>query len=390
MAGLTLTALLQPALDRGLTTALIDPAPQPSSGAPGSPSFDDRATALSGQTLDVLQRLGLSELNSVVSDILEIEVSDHGHLGYHHMRAAEQQFDRYGAVIANRSLGSLLWQHTQALPVDWRFGQSVSKARPINDGIELTLADGHQIHAGLLVLCDGGRSSLTEQLGLQAQTVDFNAVARIATVETTLPHQGKAFERFTQQGPIALLPFGDFSALVWTAPKATQSTWPSTPEDAIPLLEAQFGQRLGRVRRIGDWQQYPLIERTLSQPVGHHFIALGNTAATLHPVAGQGFNLALRGVQRFADLINRTHDEGAGQLPSFQELTTLAETIQGDQDLTAGFSRQLISLFGSANPLLQIGRGLGLNSLDRHPSLSRLFALNSMGLLAAAPVSQGS
>lgn len=389
MVGLTLAALLQPALERGLNIALIDPASRPDDGQPSSPSFDDRATALSGQSLDALHRLGLTGLDSVLSDILEIEVSDQGHLGYHQMRATDQRFDRYGAVIANRALGALLWRRVSELPIDWHFGQSVQSARPVANGMEMTLENGHKLHADLMVLCDGGRSNLTEQLGLQTQHKDFQALARIATVETQHPHQGRAFERFTAQGPIALLPFGDYSALVWTGPIHPQAAWPETADQAIPLLEAQFGQRLGRIRRISSWQQYPLIERTLSQPLGHGFLALGNTAATLHPVAGQGFNLALRGVQRFADQVIRNVNKPAGRLPDFNELTRLVKDIQRDQGLTAGFSRQLIELFGSSNPLLQVGRGLGLNSLDRHPTLSRLFALNSMGLLAATPALQG-
>lgn len=384
MAGLTLLAALQPAIIQGLSVAVIDPAPQPTLGQPHSPSFDDRATALSAQTLLTLEHLGLQNLTTVTADIERIEVSDRGHFGYHDMSAASQGFERFGAVIANRTLGALLWQRVNQLPVNFLFERQVASVKPEPKGHVLTLDDGQTLHTTLLVLCDGGRSPLSQKLGLQHQEKPFHAHARIATVETSLPHRGTAFERFTEYGPIAMLPFGDYSALVWTVPDVEMHSMPTDPDWARSWLDEHFGQRLGRFRKISDWQEYPLIERTLSHPIGHGFIALGNTAATLHPVAGQGFNLAIRGVQRCADMINTIWAEQSS-MPEYSKLAELAAQIQSDQDRTVGFSRQLINLFGSKNPLLQLGRGIGLNSLDRHPSFSRLFALNSMGLLSAPP-----
>lgn len=386
MAGLTLLASLKPAIDQGLKVAVIDPAPAPAGGQIQSPSFDDRATALSAQALQALQALDLTGLESAVSDIRRIEVSDRGHFGFHEMAASQLGFERFGAVIANRTLGNLLWQQVKTIPAGHYFGQQVQTVQPRADGHQLRLSDGTELHTELLVLCDGGRSALTQQLGLHYRERSFHASARIATVETSSPHRGAAFERFTESGPIALLPFGDYSALVWTVPDDQQHDLPDDPDSARTWLDDHFGQRLGRIRRVSAWQEYPLTERTLDHPIGHGFIALGNAAATLHPVAGQGFNLALRGVQRCAESINRHWCETA-TLPDYQALDTLAGAIQHDQDQTVRFSRQLIQLFGSGNPLIQLGRGLGLNSLDRHPAFSRLFALNSMGLLAAAPLS---
>ncbi len=388
MTGLTLVAALQPAIEQGMKVALIDPAQKPNAVQAGSPSFDDRATALSAQTLTSLQDIHLPGLEPVLSNIKRIEVSDQGHVGYHEMTASQAGFDRYGAVIANRALGSLLWQRTQNLPIDWHFETEVNAITPLAQGHRLTLSKGTELEAGLVLLCDGGRSSLAQRLGFHVQQKPFHAHARVATVKTSQPHEGCAFERFTASGPIALLPFGEYSALVWTLPDAQLSKMPSTRETALQWLNEYFGQRLGTITDISDWQDYPLTEKTIDMQASHGLLVLGNSAATLHPVAGQGFNLAIRGLMRAARLICQVWRDQK-TLPDFAQLNSLAGDILSDQQQTVLFSRELINTFGSHNPLLQLGRGIALGSLDRHPSCSKTFALASMGLLAGTPTLSG-
>ena len=385
MSGLTMAAAVKPALDAGLTITMIDPASAPEHSAPASPSFDDRATALSEQTLDSLQALGLNLDESGLTDIRAIEVSNRGHAGYHRMRAAEQGRKRYGAIIANRSFGALLWRHCRQSKIHCQFEQQVARIEPRQNGHLIHLSSGEQVTTKLLILCDGGRSELAQELGFQSVQRPFNAVARIATVTTEIGHQGQAFERFTDQGPIALLPFGQFSALVWTIPERNLSTHPMDKAAALSFLNAQFGQRLGRIKDISDWQQYPLIEKYTTAVTSHHCLMLGNAAATLHPVAGQGFNLAARGIMRSAELINKTYLEGKS-LPQFDALNELSQANLRDQHTTLVASRALIELFGTRNPIIQLGRNLGLNSLDRHPLFSQIFALAGMGYLADGPI----
>lgn len=384
MAGFTLLAALKPAIAKGLRVALIDPAPKPEAKEIHSPSFDDRATALSEQALSVLESLQIHGLSNAVSPITEIEVSDKGHIGFHKMSAESASFERYGAVVANQSLGQLLWQHIENLDVDWRFKTEVSTGSLTQNGTKLTLNSGEAIDAGLCILCEGGRSGLANQFGLTGTEFPFRARARIATVKTSHPHNGVAFERFTCQGPIALLPFGEFSALVWTIPDEIYESIPGNSASVLNYLDENFGQRLGRVEQISDWHEYPLTEKTLTKIATHGVLALGNSAATLHPVAGQGFNLAIRGITRAAEQINK-HWIEEQTLPPFEMINTLAEAILADQQKTVRFSRELIRVFSSGNPLTQLSRGIGLNSLDRHPELSKIFALASMGLLAGTP-----
>jgi len=385
MVGMTLIAALQPAIEQGLGVTLIDPAPQPEQRLTASPSFDGRATALSAQALQVFSALKMANLEQALSNIQDIEVSDRGQAGFLQLQARELGFQRFGAVIANADLGALLWQKIHPLPVQWRFNSQAVKLTPKQNGQSVALADGTLMHADLVILCDGGRSKLHESLGFSLQEKSFQALARVATLTTAQAHRGKAFERFTELGPIALLPFDQASTLVWTVPHDLADALPNSSATAIPWLEQRFGQRLGRITSLSDWSEYPLIERQMATTCSHGFLALGNAAATLHPVAGQGFNLALRGLARSANLINRQYSQDR-RLPSFSQLNAVAATIARDQAKTADVSRELIRLFQSPAPLLRWGRGLGLNSLDRHPSLRQGVALAGMGLLENVPV----
>lgn len=384
MAGLTMAAALNSTCYQYCRVTVVDPAPAATNLAPASPSFDDRSTALAAYTVSALQSLGITSLHKVATAIQSIEVSDQGHLGYHLMTAPDNE--PYGYVIGNKQLGALLWQNVQQKPVNFLHSESVIRINPVPNGHRLTLASGKQLTADLVIVCDGGRSKLSEQLGFSEKSHNFNAIARVASVKTTQHHQGRAFERFTANGPIALLPFGDYSALVWTLPAERYEHFTAlSRSEALDELNLEFGQRLGRINDISTWQDYPLAERQLLSLAGHHFLALGNTAATLHPVAGQGFNLAIRGIMRSAQCINQaltTHQ----RLPSFAQLNELSNTILIDQNVTAGSSKALINIFASKQAALQLGRGAALSVLDRHPSASELFTLASMGWLQNAPL----
>lgn len=388
LVGLTLVRALQPALSAGARLVVIDPAPTPTNQAPQSPSFDDRATALAAYSCLALRRLGLGEsLDRYASAIRWIEVSDKGHAGYQVMDAADHPESAFGQVIGNAALGQILWQGVQSIPgVDWRFGTRVQNLIPGQSDSSLHLDNGDSLATRLVILCDGGRSPLTGQLGIGHEVRDYQARAVIATARTEQPHAGRAYERFTDTGPIAMLPFGDYSALVWTVPSRLEKRFQALDErDRLALLNQRFGQRLGRITELGPLTGYPLQRRTATELVRHRLLVLGNAAATLHPVAGQGFNLALRSVMRTATLLNRQliQGEDAGAIAP---LRTLAASIQADQAITAGFSDALVRSFGSERPWLQLGRALGLNTLDRHPQLARGFALASMGLLQGAPL----
>ena len=391
MVGLTLASALRPALNAGARLVLVDPAPQPTDSAPQSPSFDDRATALSSLTSTALDRLGLwSRLEPHASAINWIEVSDRGHAGYQVMDAEEFPGHSFGSVVANRNLGVVLWQGCQDLPsVKWRFDTSVERLEPDNEYQQLQLSSGETLRARQVFLCDGGRSPLARRLGIQYRQQDYQASARVTSVRTEEHHGGRAFERFTEDGPIALLPFGEYSALVWTVPDRLLSRIRAMSKtEQLGWLNERFGQRLGRITDISEPSSYPLILRQCREPVRHRLMVLGNSAATLHPVAGQGFNLAMRSVLRTAERMNATllNAEDPGD---YRGLRDLAAEIDRDQWLTATLSDGLVRTFANPQPWFQLGRNLGLNMLDRHPLLSKVFTLTSMGVLQGAPLPKG-
>lgn len=388
MVGFTLACALRPALESGARVVLVDPAPRPVRSTPRSPSFDDRATALSAFSCSAFDRLGLwSRLAPLASDIRWIEVSDRGHAGYQVMDADEFPGYPFGAVVANASLGQVLWQQAETLPnVDWCFEATVARMTARETHQQLELTSGRTLGARQVFLCDGGRSPLSRSLGLRHSLKDYRARARVATLRTEEPHRGRAFERFTEDGPIALLPFGDYSALVWTLPERLHPRVATlTTEQQRDWLDRHFGYRLGRITALGETVEYPLVLRQALEPARHRLLVLGNSAATLHPVAGQGFNLALRSVMRAARAMNRCLAT-ASDPGDYATLKQLAQQIATDQAMTARFSDGLVNAFASNRPLVRLGRNLGLNLLDRHPSLRNAFTLASMGLLQGAPL----
>ena len=389
MVGLSLALALKPSLEAGKRLVLIDPAPQPGDQTPHSPSFDDRATALADYSCRVLEHLGVWPLLSPHASPIEwIEVSDKGHLGYQALNS-QALFNRsFGAVVSNANLGQALWQKARELPaVEWAFGESVERIESHKAQQHLILGGRKVLAARQVFLCDGGRSPLLQQLGIATQQRPYQARAIIASVRTEQPHQGRAYERFTDHGPIALLPFGDHCALVWTYPNRLHKRLIAmTPAQQLDWLNQHFGQRLGRITEISSTQSYPLNLVQAVTPIRHRLMAIGNSAATLHPVAGQGFNLAMRSLMRSAQYCNQCFAEGK-EPGAFKGLQQLADTIAADQRQTAFFSDQLVRQFSSTNPLLAAARSLALGSLDRHPLAQKAFALASIGLLQNAPLS---
>ncbi|MHA7880420.1 MAG: FAD-dependent monooxygenase [Saccharospirillum sp.] len=389
MVGLSLALALKPSLAAGHRLVLIDPAPQPSDRAPQSPSFDDRATALADYSCRALAELGIwAHLAEHASPIDWIEVSDRGLPGYQVLDSQRLLGQAFGAVVSNANLGQALWQAAQTLPsVDWRFGTRVATVESHTAHQTLVLSDDQTLSARQVFLCDGGRSPLLRKLGIGVRHQPYQAMARIATVRTEQPHQGRAFERFTDQGPIALLPFGEYCALVWTYPERLDKRLSTLSEtQQLDWLNEAFGQRLGRILQISATQAYPLSLMQAVHPLRHRLMAVGNSATTLHPVAGQGFNLAMRSLMRTARHCNQCLANGDDP-GDYQGLQALFAAIEADQRQTALLSDQLVRRFTSTNPLTRLARTLALGSLDRHPLAQQAFALTSMGLVHGAPLS---
>ena len=377
LVGASLALALQAgAKARGWKIVLIEPF------APGDayqPSYDARSSALSFGARRIYERLGVwQQISRRAEPILQILVSDRGRFGAARLSAIEEGVPALGYVVENAWLGQCLWQGLDKDVISWRCPAEVKRMQPLTDGYRLTLDDETELECDLAILADGGRSSLREQLGIGVRQRPYNQSALIANITPSEAHCGQAFERFTDEGPMALLPLPENRcALVWTrAGMDAQRLADLDDRSFLSELQGVFGYRLGTLRQVGARHLYPLTLVEAEEQVRPHLAVLGNAAHSLHPIAGQGFNLSLRDADALAEALLASKSQPG----DFATLQAYRERQRLDQQLTVGFSDQVTRLFGSANPLVGVGRNLGLLGLDLLPPAKRWFARQAMGL----------
>ncbi|MBX8597071.1 2-octaprenyl-6-methoxyphenyl hydroxylase [Pseudomonas cichorii] len=377
LVGASLALALQTgAKARGWKIVLIEPF------APGDsyqPSYDARSSALSFGARRIYERLGLwQQITRRAEPILQIQVSDRGRFGATRLAAMEEGVPALGYVVENAWLGQCLWAGLDREVVTWRVPAEVKHMQALADGYRLTLNDETELECDLAVLADGGRSSLREQLGIGVRERSYDQSALIANITPSEAHCGQAFERFTDDGPMALLPLPENRcALVWTR-KGNDTQRLAALDDRSFLSELQnvFGYRLGTLRQVGSRHVYPLSLVEAEEQVRSHLVVLGNAAHSLHPIAGQGFNLSLRDADALAEALLES-DKLPGDLST---LLAYRERQRLDQQMTVGFSDKVTRLFGSTQPVVTAGRNLGLLGLDLLPPAKRWFARQAMGL----------
>lgn len=377
LVGASLALALQPlARERGWTITLVEPF------APGNgyqPSYDARSSALSYGTRLIYEHLGVwAAIARHAEPIRNIHVSDRGRFGATTLEAAEAGVPALGYVVENAWLGQCLWAALDPERVSWRCPAEVTALRAELNGYRLTLADETQLTCSLAVLADGGRSGLRDQLGVEVKVREYDQTALIANVSFNQPHNGQAFERFTDDGPLALLPLPDNRcALVWTRKPVDAKCLQALPDAAfLAQLQQSFGYRLGTLTQVGARSLYPLALAEAREQVRRNLVVLGNAAHSLHPIAGQGFNLSLRDVQALAQALAAS-DTPPGELAALQGYVAAQ---QRDQQWTIGFSDQVTRLFSQPGRWVAHGRNLGLLGLDLLPPARQWFARQAMGM----------
>ncbi|WP_017429091.1 2-octaprenyl-6-methoxyphenyl hydroxylase [Vreelandella jeotgali] len=388
LVGASLGCALAPLMERyGLRVAIIEAAPLPASPQHEAwqPSFDARASAIAEGSAERFRRLGVwSEMRREAAPIRHIHISERGRLGATRLDARDVNVEALGHVIPNAWMGRVLHRQLaemEELALEWHCPARVERIAPVAAGHSLALSDGSELVAGLTVLADGGRSGLKEQLGIHSQAGDYAQTALIANVEVSQPHHGVAHERFTAEGPIALLPLaGNTMELVWTHPEGDEKARMDLSDgDFLVALQRAFGDRAGRFTRVSKRYAYPLSLVTAEETVRPGLAVLGNAAHALHPVAGQGFNLALRGVTDLVDALESSLSEG--RVPG--DMATLGAFDRKrarDRRSVVRFSDGLIRLFGAQWPLLPQARAAGLVGLNLAGPLRRDVARRAMGL----------
>ncbi|QOR37081.1 2-octaprenyl-6-methoxyphenyl hydroxylase [Billgrantia diversa] len=384
LVGASLACALAPLIERhGLTVAVIETAPiLDSTAAPWQPSFDARSSAIAQGSAERFRAMGLwPTMAEQAAPILRIHVSERGRLGVTRLTAAELDKTALGYVIPNAWMGRVLHRRLAELPLDWHCPASVETIVPEAEGYRLALSNGCTLRAGLTVLADGGRSGLKEQLGIGSDSAPYDQVALIANVEMSQPHDGVAYERFTREGPIALLPLtGQQMTLIWTHTAGREKARLALGDgDFLTELQRAFGDRAGRFRRVGSRHAYPLTLVTARETIRPGLAVLGNAAHSLHPVAGQGFNLALRGVTDLVAALEQALASGES-LGGMLALRDFEARRIVDRHQVIRFSDGLVRLFGVDNGLLAHARAAGLVGLNLIGPLRRGLARRAMGL----------
>lgn len=358
---------------------LIERQPFRTAEAPQSPSFDARSTALSAGSLTVLERLGvLDAVLARAASIATVHVSRQHRLGLTRLSAAEQSLPRLGAVVENRWLGHVLLEAlSRDAAIQVRAPAALSAITRTAEGYTARLENGETLTTPLLIAADGARSRTREWLGISARHQDLGHDALIANLALAAPHGGVAFERFLDDGPLALLPLPEQRfALIWTGPREQAQAWMALDDTAfLDALRARLGASVPPLARVGERHCYPLVLTQACAQAVPFAAVVGNAAHTLHPVAGQGFNLTVRDLALLAERVAGSADPGR-----LDRLEQWAAERRRDQALIHRASQWLPEWFRVRQPLFAHGRQLGLLALDLLPGARQRFARRAMGL----------
>jgi 2-octaprenyl-6-methoxyphenol hydroxylase len=387
MVGMSLAAALR---SLPLDVVVIEPVP---AGSDAQPSFDERITALSNGSRRILEGIGVwAPVAADATPIRHIHVSDRGRFAMARLSAEEQGVPALGYTLANRVLGAALDSACQGAPrLEILCPATVTEVRPGDDRASLSV-DGAfhgSIEARLVVAADGARSAVRAAFGIEATVRDYDQHAIIANVVPEKFHDFVAYERFTEDGPMAVLPLTDGRCtIVWTMSPAAASAAMALGEQAfLAAFQDRFGYRLGRFTRIGRRFSYPLSLTRSDRQVAHRAVIIGNAAQGLHPIAGQGFNLGLRDVATLAeviadDLASRGEQVDPGEAAP---LARYASWRRADRRTVIAFTDALVRVFASPLPPVRAVRDASLLLFDLAAPAKHAFARVTMGLAGRLP-----
>lgn len=382
LAGLLLGYVVAASCRDRLSVTLIERA------LPETPeaSLDTRATAISRESKVLLEKWGLWQAVSVGAQPIEdIHVSRSARFGSATLRDPVEDLEPMGWVIENSVLQHALVSSAALKGVTLLEGAEVVDFYAMGDRPRLTLSTGDAIEADLVVIADGANSSLRSALGIGAVHHAPSQFAIAVNCETEAVASGVAYERFTPEGPLALLPIPNASSsrarynVIWCAHRERQSELLELSDgDFIDALQAAFGWRAGKITRVGRRTGWPLVRVTARELVRSRCVLLGNSAHTIHPVAGQGFNLSLRDVARLAVLISSEVEE---LLPfdSVARLSVFAENSRYDHEQTIGATSLLAEMLDSPSLVIDSAASVGLSVLDLSTGAKRSVAQFGMG-----------
>jgi 2-octaprenyl-6-methoxyphenol hydroxylase len=355
--------------------------------ADAQPSYDERNLALARATVNGLHAIGVWPLVAAqATPIRHIHVSRAGEFGSARLDAARHGVDALGWTLPARALGTGLLERLNRCARLVRLAPASLvglEKHPRGWRAQIKTADGiEHVDAALLVGADGTDSFVRAQLGIEIDTHDYQQTLFVCTVTPERDPAGRAWERFSDEGPIAMLPLAERRCgLVLTVPSESADDVAALDDAGfVALAQQRFGWRLGRLGRPG--KRYPYVIRRVAARnlVASRAVLVGNAAQTVHPIGAQGFNLGLRDALTLAEMVADTADPG---LPSVLE--PYAARRAPDREGTMAMSHDLVRFACMAQPLLAPFRSLALLAYDRVSPLQRVLARRGMGFRGEPP-----
>ena len=384
MTGTTLALALSAFTNGKMKIAVLERQPAKQHQQSG---FDARCIALSDGSCQRFSRIILPDgqnlwqkIQPFSTHIEQIHVSDKGHSGIVEFSARESHLQQLGAVIELQQAGQIMLQAVeQSDNIDYLCPVEIAHIECSQDGVKISLKNDRTLTAQLLIGADGTKSEVASAVNISQEMLhDYGQTAIIANVQTQQPHQNRAFERFTTEGPLALLPMKDnLMSLVWCVRHADELL--QADENAfLTRLQQQFGWRLGRFQRCGQRFAYPLTLSRAAQHVQARTVLIGNAAQTLHPIAGQGFNLGIRDVMTLANILSYAYLQQQ-EIGDDALLQQYENKRKADQKQMIQLTDGLLTIFANNLLPLQIGRNLGLMALAQSSMLRQYFAKPTLG-----------
>jgi 2-octaprenyl-6-methoxyphenol hydroxylase len=378
-------ASLAIALDAAGIPATLVEAAAPRVG--DQPSYDERNLALARATVNGLAAIGVWDFAAArATPITHIHTSRAGDFGSVRMDAASEGVDALGWTLPARELGEALLRRLDTCRHLTRMAPArVEGIVAAERGWVATVSGPGgttQVTTPLLVGADGTLSGIRAQLGIGTQEHDYEQALFVSTMTPERDPRGRAFERFTDDGPVAVLPLAERRVGVVLTVAAGQADAVAAMDDVAFAAFAQerFGWRLGKLSRPGKRVPYPIRRVAATALTGPRAVLVGNAAQTVHPIGAQGFNLGLRDALTLAELVAAGGDPGAPAL-----LAEYARRRAPDREGTMAMSHGLIRLACLEQPMLGPLRSLAMLALDRVPSLRHALARRGMGFRANAP-----
>lgn len=355
-----------------------------------APPFDGRVTAIAQGSRRLLEAIGVwQHLAAHAQPIRDIEVGEqHSPLTVHYDHR-EIGTEPLGHIVENRVIRAALLQRVEALVGGTLRVAAPDRASRIErraNGVEVALSSGPKAHGALLAAAEGRASPTREIAGIDVLRWDYDQTGLVATIAHARPHHGLAVERFFPAGPLAMLPMtGDRSSIVWAADNRLAEDLIALDDDAfVAELAERFGDRLGTLALAGPRWHYPLQMVQAERYTDRRLALVGDAARAIHPISGQGWNLALRDVAALAELIVDARRlgldvGGAYVLPRYERWRRF------DSLALIGITHGLNRLFANDLLPLRLARELGLGMVERIPPVKRFFMRHAMGLLGDLP-----